>query len=120
MDELEILNAILAVERPWGKFEQFVLNSACTVKIHTVRKSHCCSLQSHEKRAELFIPLDNGALVQRGAELIKPGVGERIFIKRGEKHRFYARENDVRILEISFGDFDEEDIVRHDDKYGRI
>ena len=31
-----------------------------------------------------------------------------------------AGESEVRILEISFGEFDEEDIVRLDDVYGRV
>jgi mannose-6-phosphate isomerase len=48
-------------------------------------------------------------------------VGEKIFIPRGTVHRLYTEgENEVRILEISFGEFDEEDIVRLDDVYGRV
>jgi hypothetical protein len=31
-----------------------------------------------------------------------------------------AGNNGMEVLEISFGDFDENDIVRYEDKYGRL
>ena len=50
----------------------------------------------------------------------EPETGEKIFIPRGTVHRLSAAgEREVRILEISFGEFDEEDIVRLEDVYGR-
>jgi mannose-1-phosphate guanylyltransferase/mannose-6-phosphate isomerase len=65
--------------------------------------------------------LDEGAKVQLGEDVLKPEVGEKVFIPRGTVHRLStAGETEVRILEISFGEFDEEDIVRLDDVYGRV
>ena len=50
-----------------------------------------------------------------------PEIGEKVFIPRGTVHRLSSSaEKEVRILEISFGEFDEEDIVRLDDVYGRV
>jgi hypothetical protein len=49
-----------------------------------------------------------------------PRVGERVFIPRGTVHRLSTAGEEVRILEISFGEFDEEDIVRLDAVYGRV
>ena len=34
-------------------------------------------------------------------------------------HRLEAKENNVQILEIAFGDFEESDIIRLEDLYGR-
>ena len=42
------------VERPWGNFRQFNLNSLVTVKIVTIKKNEELSLQSHAKRAEFW------------------------------------------------------------------
>jgi hypothetical protein len=35
-------------------------------------------------------------------------------------HKLYAKQKKVKIIEISFGHFDENDEVRVEDKYGRI
>jgi len=36
-----------------------------------------------------------------------------------QPHQLEAKDDDVQFLEIAFGNFDEEDIVRIKDKYGR-
>jgi mannose-6-phosphate isomerase len=41
------------------------------------------------------------------------------FNPRETKHQFKTFHSSIRILEISFGDFDEMDIVRLEDKYNR-
>jgi mannose-6-phosphate isomerase len=65
--------------------------------------------------------LDEGARIQLGEDVLVPEVGEKVFIPRGTVHRLSTSgEGEVRILEISFGEFDEEDIVRLDDVYGRV
>ena len=40
-------------------------------------------------------------------------------IFRGQKHRLIGNETGGRVLEISFGKFDEKDIERFEDDYGR-
>ena len=49
-----------------------------------------------------------------------PRGGEKVFIPRVTVHRLSTAGEEVRILEISFGEFDEEDIVRLDAVYGRV
>jgi len=44
--------------------------------------------------------------------------GEIIFIPKQTKHRL-SSETNTRILEISFGKFDETDITRYEDDFGR-
>ena len=42
-----------------------------------------------------------------------------IYIHKGSKHRIINHEYNSTILEISFGEFDESDIVRIEDIYNR-
>ena len=106
--------------KPWGGFEQYTHNRSSTVKIITVAPGAALSSQYHFKRDELWVALDPGAVVELDGETVRPEVGEKLFIPRGTVHRLSAGEGvTVRILEISFGEFDEGDIVRLEDVYGR-
>jgi mannose-6-phosphate isomerase len=109
------------VEKPWGRFEQYAHNVPCTVKIITVDPGGILSSQYHHHRDELWVVLDPGAKVELGDEVVFPAPGEKLYIPRGTVHRLScAGERPVRILEVSFGEFDEGDIVRLEDVYGRI
>jgi mannose-1-phosphate guanylyltransferase/mannose-6-phosphate isomerase len=111
----------IKVDKPWGRFEQYTHNLTCTVKIITVAPGGKLSSQYHHHRDELWVVLDDGARVQLGEDVLEPGIGEKVFIPRGTVHRLAGPDDrEVRILEISFGEFDEEDIVRLDDVYGRV
>lgn len=45
--------------------------------------------------------------------------GDKVFIPKGTKHRL-AAVSDLKIVEISFGKFDENDVIRYEDDFGRI
>ncbi len=107
-------------ERPWGNFTQFAFNEQCTVKILEVSAGEILSLQSHENRDELWEAVDDGLQVEIGEETRILKRGERVFIPKGSKHRLSAPTVSGRVLEVSFGEFDEHDEVRYEDKYGRI
>jgi mannose-6-phosphate isomerase len=101
------------VEKPWGYFEQYTHNLPCTVKIITVAAGGTLSRQYHHKRDELWVVLDG--------KVLHPEPEEKLFIPRETVHRLSSEsEGEVRILEISFGEFEEEDIVRLEDVYGRV
>jgi len=106
-------------ERPWGNFTQFAFNEECTVKILEVKSGEELSLQSHKKRDELWVVLDEGLKVELDDKVIFPKEGEKVVIKRGMKHRLSSPNGGGRILEVSFGCFDENDEIRYADKYGR-
>jgi mannose-6-phosphate isomerase len=111
----------IAVEKPWGKFEQYTHNMPSTVKVITVRPSEALSLQYHNGRDELWVALDPGAQVEVGDQSLNLEPEEMVFIPRRTPHRLSAiGEEPVRILEISLGEFDEYDIVRLEDVYGRV
>jgi|SRR5581483_2088417 len=110
----------LVVTRPWGRFEQFCLNEPVTVKIITVEPGAVLSLQRHAHRSELWVALDPTLQVEVEGKTWQPAVGERVWIPAGAAHRLAAPgERGGRILEISFGHFDEDDIERLADQYGR-
>jgi mannose-6-phosphate isomerase len=110
------------VEKPWGYFEQYTHNLPCTVKIITVSAGAALSRQYHKKRDELWVVLDPGARVELEGEVFYPEVEQKLFIPRQTVHRLSSvvGEGDLRVLEISFGEFDEDDIVRLEDVYGRV
>jgi mannose-6-phosphate isomerase len=117
---IDHVSPTMEVEKPWGKFEQYTHNMLSTVKVITVEPGGSLSLQYHHWRDELWVMLDEGAEIQLGDTVIRPQGGERIFIPRTTVHRLSAAgDRPVRILEISFGAFDENDIVRLEDVYGR-
>ncbi len=105
--------------RPWGNFERFTLNQQTTVKIVTVNPGESISLQTHEHRDEFWRVLSgSGKVVIDGIEH-DAKTGEQFFGKRGNKHRVEGGPSGMQILEIAFGEFDETDITRLEDRYGR-
>ena len=106
------------VKRPWGNFKQFVLNQKCTVKIIEVNSGEELSLQKHKKRNELWYFLEP-AVVYLKNKKIKVNEGSIINVHKNTLHQIIALKNKTRLLEIAFGDFDEKDIIRLSDKYGR-
>lgn len=106
-------------ERPWGNFRQFTKNSPSTVKIIYVKKSEAFSLQYHNERTEFWKILSGNPEITIGDALIHGKPGDEFEIPPKTNHRIYSSDTGTEILEISFGNFDEKDIVRLEDKYGR-
>ena len=108
------------VERPWGSFKQYAHNRECTVSLMTVLPGQRLSLQSHTGRAELWIVIDGGAVVQVGEEERACQSGDEIWIRAHEKHRLSCRGHQpVRVLEVAFGNWQQDDITRYGDDYQR-
>lgn len=107
------------VQKPWGKFEQFTLNEQSTVKILTVKANSRLSYQSHKKRDEFWRCIGNPVkAIIDGKEHVLSKYDE-IYIPKGAKHRLVGLEKEGQVLEISFGFFNESDIVRYEDDFGR-
>ena len=111
---------IVISNRPWGSFKRFVLNQNVTVKVMTVQPGERLSLQKHAERGELWQILDGPLEVTTGDQTWVAERGEDIWVPCGTAHRISnPSQTPGRVLEVAFGRFDEEDIHRIEDAYGR-
>lgn len=111
----------LVVKKPWGQFDQFTRSEVVTVKVLFINPHNSLSLQYHNHRDEFWRVLSGHPILTIGENKINAKPGDEFRISKLEKHRMEATDDFVQILEISYDDnFDEEDIVRLEDKYGRV
>jgi len=111
----------LVTKKPWGRFTTYVANSGgVTVKIVEVYPGQRLSLQYHKKRSERWVCLEGKALVEIGRRkrVLRPGQEAEIPTKT--RHRLGGGTLGTKVLEIAQGVFDEDDIIRLEDDYGRV
>ena len=106
-------------ERPWGSFDRFTLNEQSTVKIITLKPGARFSLQHHLHRTEFWHIISGTGLAVVDDEIHEAKAGDEFEIHCGTTHRMTAGSEGISFLEIALGNFDEEDIVRTEDDYGR-
>ena len=106
-------------ERPWGNFERFTLNERTTVKIVSVNAGESISLQTHDHRDEFWRVIKGSGVMRIGEKDNPAKEGDDFFSPRHSEHRVTGGPNGLAFLEIAFGDFDENDITRLEDRYGR-
>lgn len=107
-------------KRPWGSFQTLTKEKKSTVKILTLKPKQRFSLQYHKHREEFWLLLDNPMKITIGKKTFRAKKGDTFFVKKKQLHRAQALKKQARILEISFGKFNEKDIVRLEDDYNRI
>jgi mannose-6-phosphate isomerase len=107
------------VERPWGEFRQFTHGDPTTVKILTVKAGEEFSLQTHKKRDEFWRVIAGDGMITVGDKEFEAKLDYEIRVPKETKHRIKGGPTGIQVLEISTGDFDEGDITRYEDKYGR-
>lgn len=120
-------------ERPWGEFETLAEFKVDTdmysdlpgtdvvIKRLTVKPEQRLSYQTHKMRREKWV------IVQGRGILVKDDLerwvskGSVVEIRQGVKHRIINKhtEVDLILVEVSEGKFDENDIERLADDYGR-
>lgn len=112
--------------RPWGGFLQVVGNlDGVTVKIITVLPGHRLSMQKHAHRKEVWIVLTGRLTVMLGDDPNTVQQGnlspqDFVEIDTGRWHQAAnIYDTPVLFLEVALGTFDENDIQRHQDQYGR-
>lgn len=107
------------VIKPWGKFQEIFSGGGFTVKLLYVKAGEALSLQMHSKRSEQWFVLSGEGTFEVGfrREMYWPGTQTAVPVF--DWHRISATTDSV-ILEVASGEFDEEDIVRIVDKYGRV
>jgi mannose-1-phosphate guanylyltransferase/mannose-6-phosphate isomerase len=116
---MNLLSHHFTEERPWGSFEDFTLNEQTTVKILRVAAGKRFSLQKHTHRSEYWKVIEGSGIAQVDDTEWQVKTGDEIQIHQGSLHRLTGGENAIAVLEISFGEFDENDIERVADDFGR-
>lgn len=105
--------------RPWGSWESFDLKAKpAIVKLLYIKKGQVLSYQFHDYRSEYWKVASGEveAIINDKKRVLK--TGDTAKIPTGDKHRLSAL-SDAIILEMSFGHYDENDITRLKDEYGR-
>lgn len=110
----------MKVKKPWGEFLNIWHSKNINIKIITLKPNSRLSLQSHKKRQEYWFLLQGHLFWQKGSKIEKMKKGKIYFIPKKAKHRLFAKKEGGKILEVSFGKFEENDIIRYEDDYGRI
>ncbi len=107
-------------KKPWGREEIFAINEKVSVKIINIDKGKRFSLQKHKHRNEFLRVIEGTALITVGNKIKRYAKNSEVYVKRGMLHRIKALSDSLKILEISFGEFDKADITRIEDDYGRV
>jgi mannose-6-phosphate isomerase-like protein (cupin superfamily) len=108
-------------KRPWGEYDVLLDKPYTKVKEITVKPHARLSLQLHKNRAEYWVITQGTPIVTLGEESKQLVEGMLVFIPRETKHRIAnITDEEVKFIEVQIGDsFDEYDIVRLEDDYGR-
>ncbi len=114
-------------QRPWGEYEilsQFPVNEpgfldVCVKKI-TVNPGQKLSYQTHKQRNEHWFVVQGEGVVVLNDKEIPVSVGSFVDIKIGDKHRVINKgKTELIFIESQTGHYDEQDIERLSDDYGR-
>jgi mannose-1-phosphate guanylyltransferase/mannose-6-phosphate isomerase len=110
------------VHRPWGSFTVLEDASDCKVKRLVVKPGHVLSLQLHHRRSEHWTVVEGTAKVRIGEKEMLLERNESAYIPMNTVHRLEnPTDRDLHLIEVQCGDyFGEDDIVRLEDRYGRV
>ena len=108
--------------RPWGEYYGWDQGEEWNLKTIYVKPSKRLSLQYHHHREEwwLLVEGDATAIVREGREVLTIPLrkGEVFRVGKGQVHRLSSKKGGV-VVEVAYGKFDENDIVRLEDDHGR-
>lgn len=106
--------------RPWGRWEEYLNEPGYRVKRIIVNPGKRLSLQKHALRAEHWVIVQGGGLMTQDEKSYPVGVGDVVFIQKGQVHRIENDRDDYLVLiETQFGVCLEDDITRLEDDFGR-
>ncbi|GMU42307.1 MAG: mannose-1-phosphate guanylyltransferase/mannose-6-phosphate isomerase [Xanthomonadales bacterium] len=110
------------VHRPWGSYSVIEDAPDCKVKRLTVKPGQVLSLQMHHRRSEHWTVVSGTAKVRVGEREFLLRRNESVHIPVQTLHRLEnATDADLHLIEVQCGDyFGEDDIVRYEDRYGRV
>lgn len=107
-------------DRPWGSFERFTDNEPSEVKFLNVAAGKRFSLQRHAKRAEFWKTIKGSGVAEVDGVEYPMEIGSEVEVPLGSTHRLTGGPEGITVLEIALGEFDENDIERLEDDFGRV
>lgn len=108
------------VLKPWGSYTDFIREHNVVLKELVVNPGSKLSLQTHKLREEHWICISGTGKAVLGKSEIPLEVGSRVHVPKNTMHRIINDgKNKLRIAEVQIGVCDENDIIRHEDDFGR-
>jgi len=110
------------VHRPWGTYTVLEEGPGFKIKRIEVKPGASLSLQVHRHRSEHWVVVSGTATVGDGERELLVRTNESTYIAAGCKHRLgNATSEPLVMIEVQSGAYlGEDDIVRFDDRYGRV
>tara|TARA_R110000751_G_scaffold109312_4_gene206326 strand:- start:9296 stop:9643 length:348 start_codon:yes stop_codon:yes gene_type:complete len=113
---------VIHIDKPWGYERHLEINDDYVVKELFMKEGNSCSLQYHEKKHETFYVLNGKLKFYVGVDKdnlveMELNVGEHYTIEPLVVHRMEAIVDSL-YLESSTNFLD--DVIRLEDKYGRV
>lgn len=109
--------------RPWGEYYGWDSGRGWNLKTIYLKPNKRVSLQYHNHREEwwLLVAGDAYAIIHDGKseQTISLRRGEVLRIGKRQIHRLGSKRGGT-VVEVAYGDFDEDDIVRLQDDHGRV
>ena len=114
-------NGDVIVKKPWGQYTDIFRSGEVVFKQIIINAGEEISLQTHNLRDECWFISSGVGYLTIGSQKFFVTAGQSFFINKKTKHQI---KNDgpkqLVIFEMQMGLCQEEDIVRYEDKYGRI
>ena len=112
----------MEVSKPWGSYENLLDEEYTKVKKIVIKPGQSPSYQYHFKRSEIWVIVKGEAEVRMNDVVTRYGIGDVVTIPTEAKHQpKNVGDDDLVFVEIQLGEyFGEDDIVRLNDKYGRV
>ncbi|MEF3244433.1 MAG: mannose-1-phosphate guanylyltransferase/mannose-6-phosphate isomerase [Caldisericaceae bacterium] len=108
--------------RPWGSYKTLETGDRYRIKRVVVKPGESLSLQMHYHRSEHWVVIRGTAQVTIGDKTFFVHEGESTFVPKSTLHRLAnLGKIPLEIIEVQNGEYvEEDDIVRFEDKYGRV
>lgn len=109
-------------DRPWGAFEVLGRGPGHQIKRLWLAPGGVLSLQHHAHRAEHWVVVCGRGMVRVGDVCWEVAADDHVRIPAGSLHRLECMgDRPLVVVEVQTGPYlGEDDIVRHEDRYGRV
>ena len=111
------------VNRPWGTYENLLDDKLCKVKKIIVNPGESPSYQMHNKRSETWVVISGEGTVKIDDKEKTIKSNDTVFVPALVKHTIKntSSKDTLVFIEVQTGTyFGEDDIIRFEDKYGRV